>query len=120
MRAEGLQPSPLGILIHPRYGLWHGYRGALAFDRPLPETGERAAQHPCDRCAAKPCMSACPANALVEERFDVSLCRGHLRSEAARAGCLSAGCLSRDACPVGSDYRYRQEQLRFHMAALSL
>ena len=23
--------SPLGLLIHPDYGLWHGYRGALLF-----------------------------------------------------------------------------------------
>ena len=29
MRAEGLRPSPLGILMHPEYGLWHAYRGAL-------------------------------------------------------------------------------------------
>jgi hypothetical protein len=27
MRAEGLRPSPLGILMHPEYGLWHAYRG---------------------------------------------------------------------------------------------
>ena len=32
MRAEGLRPSPLGLLIHPRYGLWHAWRGALLFD----------------------------------------------------------------------------------------
>lgn len=120
MRAEGLKASPPGILIHPRYGLWHGYRGALVFDRPLPETGERAAEHPCDRCTAKPCMSACPVSALTDERFDVGLCRSHLRSEAGRAGCLSSGCLSRNACPVGAGYRYPEGQLRFHMVALSL
>src|SRR5262245_47622298 len=28
-RAEPVHPSPIGILIHPRYGLWHSYRGAL-------------------------------------------------------------------------------------------
>lgn len=27
-RAEGLNASPLGILIHPEFGLWHAYRGA--------------------------------------------------------------------------------------------
>lgn len=26
MEAEGLRPSPLGILSHPVYGLWHAYR----------------------------------------------------------------------------------------------
>ncbi|MEI2296851.1 ferredoxin [Ensifer sp. MJa1] len=120
MRAEGLKPSPLGILIHARYGLWHGYRGALAFDGPFPETGARAEAHPCDLCVEKPCISACPANALADERFDVGLCRGHLRSEAGRAGCLASGCRSRESCPVGRNYCYPLEQLRFHMAALSL
>ena len=36
MRAEGLRPSPLGILMHPEYGLWHAYRGALLFDVEIP------------------------------------------------------------------------------------
>lgn len=35
MRAEPVFPSPLGILIHPVYGLWHGYRGALLFEEKL-------------------------------------------------------------------------------------
>ena len=30
-RAEPISPSPLGLFIHPRFGLWHSYRGALAF-----------------------------------------------------------------------------------------
>ena len=31
MKADSVAPSPLGILIHPDYGLWHAYRGAFAF-----------------------------------------------------------------------------------------
>ncbi|MBS0255507.1 MAG: ferredoxin, partial [Proteobacteria bacterium] len=27
-RAEPVSPSPLGLLIHPEFGLWHSYRGA--------------------------------------------------------------------------------------------
>ncbi|HXV31087.1 MAG TPA: ferredoxin, partial [Sinorhizobium sp.] len=65
MRAEGLKPSPLGILIHPRYGLWHGYRGALGFACTLPATGEVATGHACDACEGRPCLSACPADALA-------------------------------------------------------
>jgi hypothetical protein len=30
--AEGLRRSALGMLIHPVYGLWHGYRGAILFE----------------------------------------------------------------------------------------
>ena len=41
MRAEAVFPSPIGPLIHPEYGLWHAYRGALAFAEALdlPERG---------------------------------------------------------------------------------
>ncbi|WP_457583495.1 ferredoxin [Ensifer canadensis] len=120
MRAEGLKASPSGILIHPRYGLWHGYRGALAFDRPLPADSGRHAPHPCDSCADKPCVAACPARALERLQFDVGRCRSHLGTEAGRHGCLALGCLARDACPIGQDYRYPADQLHFHMAALSL
>ncbi|MCA1405330.1 4Fe-4S dicluster domain-containing protein [Ensifer sp. IC3342] len=120
IRAEGLRPSPLGILIHPQYGLWHGYRGALGLDRVLPPTGKVSVGHPCDACVEKSCISTCPADALAARTFDVGRCRAHLRAQAGAAGCLAHGCLSRDACPVGRDYRYSGQQLRFHMAALSL
>ncbi|MCA1494142.1 4Fe-4S dicluster domain-containing protein [Sinorhizobium alkalisoli] len=118
MRAEGLKQSPLGILIHPRFGLWHGYRGALAFARPLPVSGEAVMGHPCDTCEGKPCVAACPAQALASGKFDAVHCRTYL-GVTGRGGCFAAGCRSRNACPVGWDYRYPVEQLQFHMAALS-
>ncbi len=31
-KVTGVAPSPLGILIHPEFGLWHGLRGLLVFD----------------------------------------------------------------------------------------
>lgn len=119
MRAEGLKSSPLGILIHPQYGLWHGYRGALAFEH-VPETLEEtqaAGSHPCNSCADKPCLSSCPAGAILPEGFQYTPCRSYLGSPEGRV-CLEGGCLARDACPVGSAYRYSDEQIRFHMAAL--
>ncbi|CAN7482360.1 ferredoxin [Rhizobium sp. LjRoot30] len=120
-RAEGLKPSPLGILIHPRYGLWHGYRGALAFRQAFsPAPAFSPEQHPCDVCKTKPCLHGCPVDAVTADGFDVSGCRTHLATAAGQAGCMQAGCLAREACPVGLDYRYPAAQLRFHMAALSL
>ena len=122
MRAEGLKASPLGILIHPEYGLWHGYRGALGFadippnDSDVPASGE----HPCDHCVEKPCLSACPVDAVAPAGFDVQRCRSHLRTEEGQPGCMVAGCLARNACPIGIGYRYPAAQLAFHMAALQL
>lgn len=120
IRAEGLKASPLGILIHPEYGLWHGYRGALGFDQALPESVPHAGPHPCDVCAQKPCLAACPVSAVTPAGFVVGPCRAHLSTPRGKAECMRAGCLARNACPIGSAYRYGEEQLRFHMAALSL
>ncbi|WP_226951286.1 4Fe-4S dicluster domain-containing protein [Rhizobium terrae] len=116
-KAEGLKPSPLGILIHPKYGLWHGYRGALGFSFEI-EAAPAEASHPCDRCLEKPCLAACPADAVGIVGFDVMRCRTYLKRGSEGVSCMISGCLARSACPVGATYRYEPEQLRFHMQAL--
>jgi hypothetical protein len=121
MRAEGLKPSPLGILMHPEYGLWHAWRGALLFDEAGMAgalTAERREQsyHPCDACAEKPCQKACPVGAHAADPFDHAACLAHVRAPIGR-GCLEGGCLDRDACPVGRDHRYGRAHRAFHMRA---
>lgn len=118
MRAEGLKPSPLGILMHPEYGLWHAYRGALLFDvaMALPAPDEIA--HPCDSCAGKPCLNACPVAAYSETSYDYGRCLEHVRSTEGLQ-CREAGCLDRNACPYGAAYRYPAEVQAFHMKAFS-
>jgi hypothetical protein len=120
MRAEGLKASPLGILIHPTYGLWHGYRGALGFAHRLIVAPRAPDRHPCDHCPDKPCLSTCPADSVQSSGFELTPCRAHLSTEIGQAGCMQSGCMARNACPVGTEYRYSTEQLRFHMAALTL
>ncbi|RCW28729.1 ferredoxin [Ciceribacter lividus] len=119
--AEGLAASPLGILAHPRYGLWHGYRAALGFAEDFSdiETEEGGRVPVCESCCEKPCLTACPADAVTAARFDVAACRRLLASEEGRI-CLDEGCRARATCPVGRDYTYPAEEIRFHMAALSL
>lgn len=116
MKAEGLKSSPLGILIHPQFGLWHGYRGALGFPFAIENSPE--AEHPCESCADKPCVSACPVNAVSLSGFDIPRCRAYLASDAGKATCMVSGCVARNACPVGARYRYPPKQLEFHMEAL--
>ncbi len=115
-RAEACHPSPLGLLIHPDYGLWHGYRGALLFAGTiaLPPPERRAS--PCAGCADRPCLRACPADAFAGGAYDVPACVRHLAA-APDGACMQRGCLARHACPVGRDYRYAPEQARFHMQA---
>jgi hypothetical protein len=119
MAAEGLKPSPLGLLIHPEYGLWHGYRGAILFGTDSIAALEpgKAVVHPCDTCSDKPCLSACPVGAFSPAGFAVAACRTFVKTKPGQDRCMSWGCLARDACPVGRAYRYGAEQIRFHMAA---
>ena len=116
MRAEACHTSPLGLLIHPDYGLWHGYRGALLFAEAfeLPPPDRRGSS--CEACADRPCLSACPAGAFAATGYDVQSCARHLAS-APEPECMRIGCLARHACPMGRDYRYAPEQARFHMQA---
>jgi ferredoxin len=118
MRAEGLKPSPLGILMHPLYGLWHAYRGALLFEEEiaLPQQGE--AIHLCDACVAKPCLKSCPVDAYSRDGFAYQACLAHVRG-ANGEPCRSGGCLDRNACPYGMEYRYPPDIQAFHMASFA-
>ena len=102
--------------MHPEYGLWHAYRGALLFDDEIPVQPPREAIHLCDLCVGKPCLKACPVGAYSETGFDHQACLGHVRGLDGGA-CRSGGCLDRNACPYGSAYRYPADVQAFHMAA---
>jgi len=116
MRAEGLKPSPLGILMHPEFGLWHAYRGALLFDCVFEFAPVENVNHLCDLCDGKPCLNSCPAGAYTVEGYAVADCREHVAS-AEGSACKSGGCIARNACPYGVEYRYLSDQQAFHMAA---
>ncbi|MFO1152471.1 MAG: ferredoxin [Rhodospirillales bacterium] len=114
MRAEPVWPSPLGILIHPVFGLWHAYRAALAIPDVLPLPPPSSSGHPCEACVDTPCITACPAAALGGQAYDVPRCVAHVRSDAGRP-CREDGCIARRACPVGRRYRYPADELAHHM-----
>jgi hypothetical protein len=113
-RAEPVHASPLGLLIHPVYGLWHSYRGALGFAEALDLAARETARSPCDSCAAKPCLAACPVGAFFVGGYDVAACAAHLRA-AEGADCMNLGCRARRACPVGAEHAHGPEQAAFAM-----
>jgi hypothetical protein len=122
-RAEPVYPSPIGMLIHPEFGLWHAYRGALLFEQKLDLPPGSEAVSPCESCADKPCLSACPVEAFAttadgSSQYDVAACAGHLATAEGQS-CLTGGCAARNACPVGQAHRYDSEQMRFHIAAFA-
>lgn len=107
--------SPLGLNIHPTYGLWHAYRAAFLFpvEFDLPKI---RSSNPCETCATKPCLTACPVGAFSNAGYDVAACANHVKTEAGKT-CHQSGCLARHACPVGQAYAYSPTQAQFHMRA---
>ena len=115
-RAEPVHPSPIGILIHPRYGLWHSYRGALGFREAFDIPELTVVPSPCDSCSGRWCLKTCPVGAFSGAGYDVAACVGHLQSVAA-GDCMGGGCLARRACPVGAEHAYGHGQANFIMRA---
>ena len=117
-RAEPVHTSPINLLIHPDYGLWHVYRGALLFTETLALPPVEDRPSPCESCAKKPCLRACPADAFQPDRFDAVACVTHVESPAG-GNCAERGCLARRACPVGRDWAYPREAGAYHMGAVT-
>ena len=116
--ATGMKQSPIGLLIHPEYGLWTAFRAALMFEGLNLPKRSVSKPHPCDDCSAKPCLSTCPINAFTKAGFAYQDCRSYLRTSAGKK-CLNSGCLARKSCSVGREYLYEDDHQAFHMKAFS-
>lgn len=104
--------SPLGLGIHSEYGVWFAYRAAFLIDAALPLQQPAPTQSPCDTCADKPCMQACPAGAVREiGKFSIPQCATQRLSP--NAACADR-CLARLACPVAPQHLYPIEQVQYH------
>ncbi|HXZ15572.1 MAG TPA: ferredoxin, partial [Roseiarcus sp.] len=115
-RAEPVHFSPIGMLVHPVYGLWHSYRGAIGLSEALDVEEVVTAASPCETCREKPCLAACPVGAFTIAGYDVPACAAHLRA-AAGADCMDRGCRARRACPVGREFAHQPDQASFAMRA---
>lgn len=115
-RSEPVAPSPLGLLIHPRFGLWHAYRAAILVAPELNFPAPAPGASPCASCADRPCLASCPVAAFSADGYDVPACAQHLAAPDGQ-DCLGHGCLARRACPVGRDFAQVSAQNAFHMQA---
>ncbi|HZP87480.1 MAG TPA: hypothetical protein VFB54_11730 [Burkholderiales bacterium] len=115
VRSGALFASPVGLLIDPKYGLWHAFRFAIALPFEI-EGRPVSAVSPCLDCRDRPCLAACPVTAFVPGEYRYRDCADHLTMHG-DAQCWRIGCLARHACPVGQRYRYLPAQARFHMRA---
>ena len=112
--------TPFMLGIDASWGTWWAYRAVVLADTdfaPFPAVDRsRPENHPCAPCAAKPCITACPAGAMADGSFALAKCVDDRRQP---ASACAYTCLARLACPVGSAHRYDSEQLR-HSYGISL
>lgn len=115
LACDGIWQSPVGLLVHHKAGLFVSFRGAIA----LPEKIDlpSAPGSPCKGCA-KPCLTACPVDAMSVGHYDVQACKSYLNSDLTNA-CMETGCFVRRSCPVSKKYGRMAHQSAFHMASFN-
>lgn len=100
--------SPFMVGINAAWGTWFAYRVLALADTDLPPTSPWTAPSPCATCPGRPCVTACPADALAGGRFSLERCLTYRRQPASRC---RATCVARLACPVRPEHRYEDSQL---------
>ncbi len=101
-------PAPFMVGINAVWGPWFAYRVLMLTDAPLAPTRPLSGESPCASCSARPCVRACPAEAMAGGTFSLARCVRY-RGQAGSACALT--CRARLACPVKVEHRYGTEQL---------
>lgn len=115
IRTGTLFPSPIGLTIHPTFGLWHAFRAALLFNDKV-DFDDLDIESPCVSCTTRACLSTCPVDAFGEDGYQFKACLNYLAGN--RNTCRSNGCDARKACPIGRAFHYEPDHAAFHMEQL--
>lgn len=103
--------SPFRVGINAEWGSWFAYRAVVLADTEFEVTPKMDAPSPCDSCEEKPCITACPADALAGNHGSLQPCIDYRLTDDSRC---KARCFSRLACPVAVEHRYSMEQINYH------
>lgn len=103
--------SPFRVGINNKWGTWFAYRVVVLTNTNFLSTETFESHSPCNHCNDRPCISACPANALDMKVLNFNLCIDYRKHSEAK--CKNT-CLSRISCPVGREYQYTEEQVNYH------
>lgn len=101
--------SIVGVVVHPEYGSWNSFRGALILDAEIEPDASLDGFDPCADCKA-PCIAACPAGAISKSGCNVQKCLG-ARLFDSRCECL---CSAREACVFGIEHKFHRDEITYH------
>lgn len=105
--------SPFRIGINAEWGSWFAYRAVVLADTEFKATLKMDAPSPCDSCEEKPCITACPADALSGNDGALKPCIDYRLTKDSKC---KDRCFSRLACPIAAEHRYSIEQINYHYA----
>lgn len=108
--------SPFMVGINQSWGSWYAYRAVALSDTDFVPTPPLVSVSPCGTCQDQPCISACPVQAVSDSAFDLNKCVTYRKQ--ATSLCRET-CLARISCPVASEHRYDDEQIR-HTYSISM
>lgn len=100
--------SPFRVGVNTAWGSWFAYRAVVLADSDLPLTSPMVGESPCVSCSDKPCVAACPANALADSDFSLQKCIAYRRQPDSRCRIT---CVARTSCPVRPEHRYDDAQI---------
>ena len=103
--------SPFRIGINAHWGSWFAYRAVVLADSDFEPTPPLTAPSPCDSCMEKPCIPACPADALTGSDASLQPCIDYRLTGDSRC---KDRCFSRMACPVAVEHKHSMQQLNYH------
>jgi hypothetical protein len=103
--------SLVGVLVHPVYGPWIALRAAILVRQRIEAPRPAADFDPCPTCIDRPCISACPGDAVDAAGWSVPLCGAY---RARRDDPCAARCHARVACVLGPEHRYPDDALAYH------
>lgn len=100
--------SHMGLVIHPKYGLWISLRAAI-FTTEYFEPIKLDTENPCVSCP-KLCAQNCLGNAFTEKGWSISHCA---EFHQVSSDC-EISCQSRLSCPIGREYRHSSLAHHYH------
>jgi len=112
LRTGRIWSSPVKLVVHDTNGLFVSFRGALLLPYRI-DLPARPTAPPCETCS-KPCLTACPVDALTGDGYALDRCHSYLNTQEGKA-CMTRGCAVRRACPAGQSLR-DPGQSAYHMS----
>jgi epoxyqueuosine reductase len=103
--------SPFRVGINQKWGSWFAYRAVVLIKANYLTSAPMSDESPCNNCVEKPCIAACPANALVENSLDIVLCTGYRMQSDSQC---KDRCIARMTCPIAKEHQYKLEQIGYH------